>query len=363
METVTRSDRPVPQLYNETASSLEDAGLNFVVNLPSLPNIQHGLYSRRNKSMKVTKTVFKSLEEVEVPDLFSFFVLADYFYDGARILVFCSEKARELLQNDNITEYFIDSTFSSCPKPFAQLFSVLGDAGSTTEFTNVLPLIFALLPDKKESTYKTLFQLIKSQLPDWSPKKLHCDYEIAAINAIRDVIPDVQIIGCFYHWSRALWRKAKMLGVVKSKAQKRIISLTVALALLPQEYMSEGWDYIKTESEIAEIDSFTKYIEKFWIKKNLFKILNVFAQRHRTNNAIEGWHSKLNKMINKNTVTLLRLLNILKKFAAQAIAKQNQRSRRKRCLTLVRNDEFIMQVQLELLNSDINVGHALDKLR
>lgn len=359
-ETVTTSNRPVPRLYNEAMVELQDAGLNFVADIPSLSNTQHCLYTIRNKAMHVSKTIYKCLKEVEIPEKFSSFVLADYSDEGSRILVFCSLTARDSVSN--IKEYFMDGTFKSCPKPFAQLYTLLGDVGSSMETTKVVPLIFALLPDKTEKTYFILFSLIRSQLSHWKPAIVHCDYEIAAINAMSELFPETQIKGCFYHWCRAVWRKAKYLQLTKTKAQKRIVSLTAALALLPQMFVTEGWNYIKSQSETTDMSKFINYIDRFWLKKNIAQILSVFALRHRTNNAIEGWHSKLNRSVNKNTVTLHRLLSILHNFDLEANLRHKIKNK-KRSEVLIKNDEFIMVVLMELINSEISVGHALDKLR
>jgi hypothetical protein len=87
---------------------------------------------------------------VQVPENLSTFILADYFYEGTRKLVFCALKARELIPN--IKEYFIEATFKSCPQPFAELYNILGDIDSTSKHKTLVPLFFVLLPDKTEKT-------------------------------------------------------------------------------------------------------------------------------------------------------------------------------------------------------------------
>lgn len=68
--------KPVPQ--NKAIVGLEDSGLNFVDTIPSLSNIQHCLYSIRNKSINCSITVFNNLDEVQIPENFSSFILTDY---------------------------------------------------------------------------------------------------------------------------------------------------------------------------------------------------------------------------------------------------------------------------------------------
>lgn len=150
-----------------------------------------------------------------------------------------------------------------------------------------MPLIFALLMNKKQSTYAIMFELIKSQLPNFQPKHFHCDFELATINAILSSFPNVNLIGCYYHWHRCIWKKAKQLKCV-NKPENRIVSLVTALALLPAERILEGFVYIKAESEVYKVDKFIHYVEKTWMKTKMMEVISVFGKRHRTNNVIES---------------------------------------------------------------------------
>lgn len=48
----------------------------------------------------------------------------------------------------DIKEFFVDGTFYNCPAPFSQLYNIHGDIRSTSETTEVAPLIFALMSDR-----------------------------------------------------------------------------------------------------------------------------------------------------------------------------------------------------------------------
>jgi hypothetical protein len=312
----------------------------------------------RNKFANVNKTIYTKLEEVQVPAQFYDIILADYYYEGVRILLFCSQKARKDIKK--ITEFFGDATFDSCPPPFKQFYSIHGDQGSTTETTKTKPLIFALLSNKMQSTYELMFRIIKSQLPKYRPKLFHCDFEVAAINALLLVYPKVQIIGCYYHWHRCMWRKAKSLKKNKSKAEKRIVSLCAALPLLPQEMLINAWQYIIEESGHLSMESFTiTYVQRTWIKEKYLSLLSVFGRRHRTNNILEGFHSKLNKVINKNNTSVMRILNAIYKKSFLTPTREVNKRRRSDIL----NDDNIRHIQMQLLNDEISIGYALEKLR
>lgn len=67
-----------------------------------------------------------------------------------------------------IEEFFCDGTFFSCPKPFTQMFSIHADIAVSASTTNVVPIVYALMSDKKQESYYALFKIIKSQIPLWS---------------------------------------------------------------------------------------------------------------------------------------------------------------------------------------------------
>lgn len=362
-EKVISSDEPIQRIYNKKSSEFSDKGLNIALgSFPTYESVKHFLHDARNKSAQVSKTVFKNVGEVEVPVQFKDFLLADYYHEEGeeqtRILVFCSKDSREKIPE--IKEYFVDGTFYSCPPPFAQIYNIHGDVNSTSETTTVMPLIFALMSNRTEKSYKILFNLILSQLPEWEPLKIHCDYEKAAMNAISKVFPNCTIKGCYYHWVRNIWKNAESpkYRITKSKPEKRIVGLTAALPLMPADKILEGLDYIKSECVgLKRTDKFIRYIENFWLKVHTPDVFSVYGERHRTTNIVESFHSKVNKLLNKNTLTLMRLLNVLHDIHKKKITSNKRRPEQ------IMNDDFITEVQMKLVHNEVTIGHALDQLR
>jgi len=66
----------------------------------------------------------------------------------------------------------------------------------------VLPSVYILLPNKKENTYKRMFQALKTIEPDISPKTIMVDFEKGAMNAITFEFPEAKLKGCFFHLSQ-----------------------------------------------------------------------------------------------------------------------------------------------------------------
>lgn len=135
------------------------------------------------------------------------FVLCDYQSDDNRILIFASQEARKMM--GTIKTLFSDGTFKCCVKPFYQMYSIHSDVNSTDTCTGVVPLIYALLKEKKMRTYELLFRLIKSQIPTWKPDVLIVDCEIATIRAARHVLPNT------------LTSKHMLLSLFTSNLEKR----------------------------------------------------------------------------------------------------------------------------------------------
>ena len=76
--------------------------------------------------------------------------------------------------------------------------------GSKQKFTQ--SLAYALLSNKKQSTYEPVFKKLRelstvNGVPTFAPPKWMVDYEMAQINAIRKVFGnDVEISGCYFHY-------------------------------------------------------------------------------------------------------------------------------------------------------------------
>lgn len=94
---VQKSDQPIPKMYKEAVEKLKDDGIDFITSLPEFQNVQHGLYSARNRSLGVQKVICAVPESEEIPTKFSDFILADYFSIGNRIVVFCFRESRKII--------------------------------------------------------------------------------------------------------------------------------------------------------------------------------------------------------------------------------------------------------------------------
>lgn len=363
---ITSADVPsIPATYDKNVASLhlESSNSNIVSKIPPFCKVKSALYKYRNKNANVKKIYYNTLSEIEVPEKFHSFLLAKYIDEDISILIFCSEHAKNLMKT--CKHLFGDGTFKSCPQPFIQLYSLHADLGSSQQTTNIVPLVYALMSTKSTKAYTALFSVIKSQIPDWQPHSFQSDFEAAAMTGFKNVFKSASIKGCFFHFCKAIWKKGKGLGLTKSKYLRKQVALSAVLPLLPEEKIFEGWFYIAAQSPDDEKSKeFRKYMLRNWLKDNFLKVWCVFGAKHRTTNALESWHNKLNKKILKKSPSLLRLLNVLYEDITLSIVKsmQNQPSKL-RLDKYIQNDQNIQDAQMELINGDITVGHFLEKLR
>ncbi|XP_053618345.1 uncharacterized protein LOC128679882 [Plodia interpunctella] len=210
--------------------------------LPKFDNIKKKLYKIRNKSQGAKKLIFHEACDLKVPKMYDKLLFAEYNDKNKRILVFAKKEMIKYLKES--TRFLVDGTFKICPKCFCQVYTIHADIGSNKEYVNVVPVLYALLPDKTRATYEILFEMIKSQVKDWQPTQISMDFEVTAISAIKDFFPEVKIVGCYFHYSRSLWRKAKQIGVVKLKLGKIHVKLCTVLSHLPPDLLDEGWLYV-----------------------------------------------------------------------------------------------------------------------
>ena len=110
-------------------------------------------------------------------------------------------------------------------------------------------------------------------------------------------------MGCFFHYSKALWNKAKKKGLLKKQFFKKTYTLIFALKIYifireseKEEYLKEIKNYFK---ENKKIKSFMDYFEKYWSKNNFLNFENCDRNDiiERTDNICEIFHNKLNNLV------------------------------------------------------------------
>ena len=106
--------------------------------------------------------------------------------------------------------WYVDGTFKLCKAPFTQLLTVNAFVRSEDHAKQV-PLVFALMSGKMKKDHKAVIREIIKIIPGQpSVKKVTVDFERAIWSAFQEVLPEVRIMGCAFHWTQALWRKVNV---------------------------------------------------------------------------------------------------------------------------------------------------------
>ncbi|KAH9629666.1 hypothetical protein HF086_009002 [Spodoptera exigua] len=223
---------------------------------------------------------------------------------------------------------------------------------------SVTPIIFSLLPDKSQETYAILLRLIKSVFPVWKPLKVTMDYEKAAMNAVAKVYNGIEIKGCYFHYNRCLFRKAKQFKI-STPFKKRHVSRCAGIARLPAELTASGIEYVMRKSPPGtEIEKFNAYFKTQWLEKTNFnKTCCCNKEQLRTTNNLEGWHSRINRYIGKKNTTIANLLDtLIKETKITNIFKTNS----KKAKIYLEIDHEIDSAVSDLKSGLITVGHCVE---
>lgn len=282
------------------------------------------------------------------------FLLYDSFdeEDDERIIVFTTtENIKELFRSE---VWFADGTFKTAPSIFFQLFSILGAVSQVginhKPQTIGMPLVHALLQNKQQSSYDTVFRVIFEEGNRLGltnlPRTLMSDFELAIINAAQDYFGKENVRCCFFHLCQSVYRRVTSEGLQTAYTINLEIKTAVhslcALAFVPAESVEEHFLLIRDDLP-DELHAVVTYFENTYIRrftarrrcpnsagavlrvqrKNpryppiLWNQYNAVLQgQARTNNLSESWHNRFQVVVGKHHPSLYSFLDELKKEQA-----------------------------------------------
>ncbi|KAL0868257.1 hypothetical protein ABMA27_007788 [Loxostege sticticalis] len=369
-ELVCTNLEPIKGMFENKFDNLAFEPSTSKASIPTFHEKKDCLYRARKNFLRADHLIFQDLAQVSIPEALSDdFLVAD---DGEsdKILVFASNISIRFLRRarrKRNRRYFADGTFKSVPKPFYQLFTLHVDLCSDSKSTQIVPVVYALLPNKNQDTYLRLFNIMKSVLKI-NITNFKCDYELGIMNAVKTVYPDAQITGCYFHYQKAIWKKAKELNLTNRKETRQIIRKIAILPLLPAENIPEGCqkltEIIENESLLPLFETFLKYFAKQWYPRMNPSLLSCSGQRHRTTNALEGWHHRINVKIPKRPSLFLFLQKLRKeaKHFDSKLKNSQFQTKKKRYNKYIHFDKKYKKVLTKLKNGQITVITFLKKM-
>lgn len=219
------------------------------------------------------------------------------------ILIFSTEE--DLTNLRKCQDIYMDGTFRTCPAPYKQYFSVHG------KFRNrVLLFCSCLMTSKTIGQYRQVLQTLKTRVRQitghrWRPVRVVCDFEQALIGAIHTELPLVQVNGCYFHFTQALWRKVQSLGLTTNYRQndnlRKCIRKVMSVGYLPLLLVRQNFNTLRQSRRTRRLvrrfpalADFLRYFQMNFLDGNFPPMMwNVFDRDMdtRSNNHVE---SKLN---------------------------------------------------------------------
>ncbi|KRY25872.1 hypothetical protein T03_4439, partial [Trichinella britovi] len=167
-------------------------------------------------------------------------------------------------------------------------------------------------------TYSRIFEVLHSKAEELGvqlePAKFVCDFETALIPAIQGNFPNTQVQGCFFHFCQAVLQQVGRLGLrndyINNQEIRKKVKMLMALAFLPVHLVSAGFEIINVGTS-SELEALFQYFQQEWLPATKIKLWNVHGVSVRTNNHLEGWHSRMNKRARKHHLGFYQFLQLI----------------------------------------------------
>ncbi|XP_039277249.1 uncharacterized protein LOC111044905 isoform X2 [Nilaparvata lugens] len=201
------------------------------------------------------------------------------------------------------TNWHMDGTFKCRPKSpeFAQLYVIMA-----TSHGRAFPIVWALMKTRSSKAYDVLLGEVKNHFPNMRPKVIISDYEKAIKKPLRDRFPESEHRGCWFHFTQAIERNARKIGIRKPPMNEdddgwRVAKQLMATALLPAGKVEEAVGVIEGFAEnyidSAKPKKLIEYFKREWLVRVTPESFSVHGQANRTNNAQESLNRCINRAI------------------------------------------------------------------
>ena len=211
---------------------------------------------------------------------------------------------------------FIDGTFKIVPRSYRQLLIIII---YHTQLKCYLPACFILMSHKSKAAYeyafRNLFLICRNLDIKLNPEFIMCDFEAALRKGIIEIFPKAQIVGCYFHYCKALWSYMSHNSLTTKERLNDSIKLMVFLKILAHIEISERKSLFQGIKDLFEkkdkgYKEMLAYYQKNWLDSYFVEPMDIGEGEEdalliaRTNNICEFYNHYLN---NKIGVTFPRL--------------------------------------------------------
>ena len=163
-------------------------------------------------------------------------------------------------------------------QPFAQLFSLHAfvKRGNSTKKR---PLLFVLMSGRKTHDYKDVLRGVIGLLPsEPRVKRVVIDFERAMWKGFVSVMPEVELKGCAFHWSQAVWRKvqeySRQQQYMKHTGTLTYIKRLVALPFLPAQHIPAAFNNLAQDAGNEPLCRLVEYVRYTWLDTTKYVLLH-----------------------------------------------------------------------------------------
>ena len=293
-------------------------------------------------------------------------------HQDANLLIFATEPNLRLLSNAETI--YMDGTFKASPQIFEQLYSI-----HATYRGHVVPVVYALLPDKLRETYHSMFDVLKRKMAEldltFNPQIIISDFEASLIPTLRHHFPNCDHHGCYFHHTQAIWRNVQRKGLQKDYEEDQFVRRSarslMALAFLPTDQIMGIFTTLQQQPVVEgnnQLQALYQYYHDTWLTGPFpLELWNVHQTSTRTNNMVEGWHSRLNRYVRRLHPNLHQLVKELQKEQAMTqVTVQRARlggAPPARRMKYVRIDEEVQRLTQRFDSDDITAMDYIAGLR
>jgi hypothetical protein len=321
---VSSEERPRAIIQACSSNISEEA----CVQIQSYDAARRTIQRQRNKILTRNTTRNKNISEIDINEEYkktdrgeNFLLYDSGNNDNNRIIMFGT--ARNIALLNEFPHWCVDGTFKVAPQFFTQVYTVHALINN-----RALPMIYVLLNNKQQATYKRVFEKLMEIEPTLRPESIVSDFEISAINAINEVFPNAQITGCMFHLAQNLWKKIQKTHLVEcyreNEDTRKKCKMLLALSYVPVKDVQFAFEII-TENFPDELKPLIDYWENYYVGRRILNVrprfeINIWNMYDRirsdlpkTNNSVEAWHNSFQKSLDCHHPCVSKLLMHLKK--------------------------------------------------
>ena len=144
---------------------------------------------------------------------------------GKRHFIMYTELMHAIM-SDKFT-WWVDATFKVVKFPFTQLWGVHAFICREGKMKQVT-VAFVLMSGKSTADYEAVFEKLKEKCPNNKVNTIVADFEAATWAGAKNVFGDqIQMKGCYFHFTQAIWRKIVKLKIAVDKKGMRTFIIRI----------------------------------------------------------------------------------------------------------------------------------------